>query len=79
MAIAHERNPMQTERRSPTYRGLRGAEFDACIVRKGVMVQHLASTPSAVEYLKSNDVDAGVIARVLSGRDVRRDDRAGAA
>jgi hypothetical protein len=69
---------MDTERRSSSYRGLRGAEFNACIVRKGVVVQRLAGTPSAVEYLKSNDVDARVIARVLSGQGMRRDDLASA-
>jgi len=69
---------MQTERRSTSYRGLRGAEFNACVVRKGVIVQRLTGTPSAVEYLKSNDVDARVIARVLSGQAMRRDDTAGA-
>ena len=63
-----------TERRSESYRGLRGAEFNACIVRKGVLVQRRSSTPSAVEYLKANDVDARVIERVLAGRDLRHDD-----
>jgi hypothetical protein len=63
------------ERRSATYRGARGAEFDAAIVRKAIVLQQRASTPSAVEYLKSCRVDAHIIQRVLSGQALRRDDR----
>lgn len=65
----------QAERRCASHRGARGAEFDACSVRKGIVLQQRASTPSAVEYLKSCKVDARIIERVLSGQALRRDDR----
>jgi hypothetical protein len=72
-----EDHPMtpQAERRRASHRGARGAEFDACIVRKAIALQQRASTPSAVEYLKSCRVDAHIIQRVLSGQALRRDDR----
>jgi hypothetical protein len=72
-----EEDPMtpQAERRRTSHRGAKGAEFDACIVRKAIALQQRASTPSAVEYLKSCRVDAHIIQRVLSGQALRRDDR----
>ena len=35
------------------------------IVNHGISVQESSNTVAAVEYLKSHDIDAGVIARVL--------------
>lgn len=35
------------------------------IVDHGISVQESRNTMSAIEYLKSHDIDAGVIARVL--------------
>ena len=64
-----------SERRAPSHRSALGTRFDACIVRKGILVQRRTSTSSAVEYLKANNVDASVIERVLWDGDLRLEDR----
>lgn len=64
-----------SERRAASHRGALGTNFDACIVRKAILVQRRASTPSAVEYLKANDVDPRVIERVLWGAALRLEAR----
>ncbi|NNG22448.1 hypothetical protein [Telluria aromaticivorans] len=46
------------------------------VVRQGVLLQSCVGTLSAVEYLKANGVQGSVIGRVLSGGEVRADDRA---
>jgi hypothetical protein len=45
------------------------------IVRQALLVQAYFGSVGAIEYLKAHDVDAEVIARVLSGERLREDDR----
>lgn len=51
------------------------SESDATrIVQQGLLIQACLGTISAVEFLKSNDVDAAVIGRVLTGGQIRTGD-----
>ncbi|KQQ97540.1 hypothetical protein [Massilia sp. Leaf139] len=54
------------ERRRASHTSHGGVRYDACTVERALKVQRSASTVSAVEYLKSRDVDAAVICRVLT-------------
>ena len=59
---------------SPTRVSFRQRVDDAChkIVNQGISVQSSCSTICAIEYLKSHDVDAQVIERVLLHPELRR-------
>jgi len=46
------------------------------IVRQGIGLQACLGTVGAVEYLKANGINGVVIGRVLSGGQLREDDRA---
>ncbi len=57
---------------SPQFRQQRTDARCSDIVNKGVAVQACFSTLCAIEYLKSNNVRAEVIERVLLHPDLRR-------
>lgn len=65
----------QAERRSDAHRDTRGHEYNAEIVRRGLLVQREMGTISAIEFLKANAVEAAIIQRVLSGNAVRAADQ----
>jgi hypothetical protein len=64
-------NAKQVERRADTG----GREYNADVVRRGLLVQRDLGTISAIEFLKANAVEAAIIQRVLSGNAVRATDR----
>ena len=52
------------------------SESDATrIVQQGLLIQACLCTISAVEFLKSRNIDAGVIGRVLTGGQIRMGDQ----
>lgn len=44
-------------------------------VQHGLLLQEVSSTVCAIEFLLARNVDAAVIRRVLSGTNLRREDR----
>lgn len=65
----------QAERRSGTNAEQHRREYDAAVVRRGLLVQRDMGTISAIEFLKANAVEAAIIQRVLSGNAMRTEDR----
>lgn len=65
----------QPERRNQAHRDILGREYNADVVRRGLLVQRDMGTISAIEFLKAHAVDAAIIQRVLSGNVVRAEDR----
>jgi hypothetical protein len=64
-----------TERRSNTDAATPTREYDAQVVRRGLLVQRDMGTISAIEFLKAGGVEAAIIQRVLSGNAMRAEDR----
>ena len=50
-------------------------EYNADVVRRGLLVQRDMGTISAIEFLKANAVEAAIIQRVLAGNAMRVEDR----
>lgn len=67
-------NTDQIDRRKLSAGDPAGSDAPAATVTKGLLVQRLSGTVSAIEYLKNNGVGSPVIQRVLSGDAVRRAD-----
>lgn len=68
-------NTSRVDRRSNQYHNSQGEMFDATVVRHGVMLKVRGSTVSAIEYMRNRGVRAYTIERVLSGNQLRCDDR----
>jgi hypothetical protein len=68
-------NTDQAERRSAVHAEPHRRQYDADVVRRGLLVQRDMGTISAIEFLKANAVEAAIIQRVLSGNAVRAEDR----
>lgn len=66
-----------TERRAGAKKtaAARRAGYDANTVQHGLVLQELSNTVCAIEFLMARNVDAAVIRRVLSGNNLRREDR----
>ena len=64
-------NVNQTDRRADA----QGREYNADVVRRGLVVQRDLGTISAIEFLKAHAVEAAIIQRVLGGNAVRNEDR----
>lgn len=52
-----------------------GREYNADVVRRGLLVQRDMGTISAIEFLKAHAVEAAIIQRVLAGNAMRVEDR----
>lgn len=65
----------RAERRADTHRNGNGEKFDEAVIREGVLLQHALNTVTAIEFLKNRGVSAATIQRVLSGQQVRQDDK----
>lgn len=65
----------QVDRRADTYRNSQGEKFDAAVVREGLILQRQINTVSAIEFMKNRGVSSATIQRVLSGVQLRGDDR----
>jgi hypothetical protein len=63
------------DRRADMHRNSKGEKFDAAVIQEGVMLQMRVNTVSAVEFLKNRGVGAATIQRVLSGTQLRADDK----
>jgi hypothetical protein len=70
-------NAKQAERRgdAQAQAAAHGREYNADVVRRGLLVQRDMGTTSAIEFLKANAVEATIIQRVLSGNAMRAEDR----
>ena len=65
----------KVERRSDVYRNNDGEKFNAAVVREGVVLQLKVNTVSAIEYMKNRGIAGATIQRVLSGHQLRSDDK----
>lgn len=63
------------ERRSHQYRNSQGEKFDAAVVRHGLMLKLEDDMVSAIEYMHNRGVPVDTIERVLSGTQLREDDK----
>lgn len=68
-------NTNKVDRRSDQYRNSLGEKFDASVVRHGVMLKLEGNTVSAIEYMQNRGVPGDTIERVLSGAQLRDDDK----
>jgi hypothetical protein len=77
MQIQSTQATQATERRAGAKRSTaaRQAGYDARTVQHGLVLQELSNTVCAIEFLMARNVDVAVIRRVLSGKNLRREDR----
>lgn len=65
----------KVDRRSDMHRNSQGEKFDENVIREGVMLQLSLNTVGAIEFLKNRGVGSATIQRVLSGHQLRQDDK----
>lgn len=65
----------KVDRRAETYQNQRGEKFDEAVVREGIVLQQQINTVTAIEYMKNRGIASATIQRVLSGVQLRSDDR----
>jgi hypothetical protein len=65
----------KVDRRAATHRNSRGEKFGEAVIREGVMLQLSLNTVGAIEFLKNRGVGSATIQRVLSGHNLRQDDK----
>ena len=65
----------RVNRRTNLYKNTQGETFDAMVVRQGMLLKLQVNTVSAIEYMKNRGISPAIIQRVLSGFQMRDDDK----
>ncbi|WP_332878635.1 hypothetical protein [Massilia sp. S19_KUP03_FR1] len=65
----------RVNRRTNLYKNTQGETFDAAVVRQGMLLKLQVNTVSAIEYMKNRGISPAIIQRVLSGLQMRDDDK----
>jgi hypothetical protein len=68
-------NASRVNRRTALYKNTQGETFDAAVVRQGMLLKLQVNTVSAIEYMKNRGISSATIQRVLSGFQMRDDDK----
>ena len=65
----------KVNRRATKHLNSQGEKFDAAVVRQGILLKLDGNTLSAIEYMTNRGVSSAIIQRVLSGPQLREDDK----